>query len=130
MKVDINNDTNHCEVVIDSSDCWDLDFTLSSIIHPALVKFKEEETGCCSIDKEDVPEYLHSTYGTAEEYAEKYSHDAWIWVIDEMIWAFGETASGNLNEPIWTSSDEFKKYKNRKSNGHRLFGKYLSGLWN
>lgn len=129
MKVDINCDKNHYEVTIDSSDCWDLDFTLSKIIHPALIKFKEEETGCGRIDKTDVPEHLHNTYGSEENFSSDFSHDAWIWVLDEMIWAFAQTARQEEG-PSWQDKDAYKAYNERKANGHRLFGKYLSNLWN
>lgn len=130
MKVDISVDKNHYDVKIDSDDLWSLDFTLSKIIHPALVKFKEEETGCGPIDKEDVPEFLHNTYGSVEEHAEHYSHEAWIWVIDEMIWSFQQMADNMVGEPLDFRSKEHKDYVKRRKNGLRLFGKYLSTLWN
>ena len=130
MKVDISVGNDRYDVQIDSDDLWSLDYTLSKIIYPALVKFKEEETGCGPIDKEDVPEYLHSTYGTPEDYSENYSHEAWIWVIDEMIWGFRQMAENTEEEPENFRSSEYKEYVKRRGNALRLFGKYLNSLWN
>lgn len=129
MKVDINIEEGKYDVQIDSSDLWSLDFTLAKIIHPALVRFKEEETGYGAIDKEDVPEHLHSTYGREEDYAQNHSHEAWHWVIDEMIWAFG-TIALEEDEPRPFDSNEYKEWVERKKNGYRLFGKYFQTLWN
>jgi hypothetical protein len=129
MKVDINVEDGKYDVQIDSSDLWSLDFTLSQIIYPALVKFKEEETGHPAIDKEDVPEYLHSTYGT-KSYEQNSSHEAWIWLLDEMIWAFGQKACDNGDEPTKLSSPAYNAYHERQQNAFRLFGKYLRCLWN
>lgn len=130
MKVDINVNTDKYDVQIDSSDLWSLDFTLAKIIHPALVKFKEEETGHPAIDKEDVPVYLHNTYGTEGEHTENFSHEAWIWLLDEMIWAFGQSANENPDEPTGWQGLAYKEYHERQKNAYYLFGKYLRSLWN
>jgi hypothetical protein len=129
MKVDIDIDKGHFDVRIDSSDLWSLDFTLAKIIHPALIKFKEEESGCPAIDKEDVPTYLHNTYGTEGEHTENFSHEAWVWLLDEMIWAFS-TIAGEEDEPRPFHSNEYKEWVERRKNGYRLFGKYFRSLWN
>ena len=130
MKVDINIEDGKADVQIDSSDLWSLDFTLSKIIYPALIKFKEEETGNPAIDKEDVPEYLHSTYGTEGDHSENYSREAWIWLLDEMIWAFGQNANENPDEPQGWWGAAYKEYHERQKNAFRLFGKYFRSLWN
>ena len=57
MNISVEND--EFDVKIDNDDLWSLDFTLSKIIHPALIRFKEDETGSGSIDKKDVPYTFH-----------------------------------------------------------------------
>lgn len=130
MRVDIDVENDVSNVEIHSSDLWSLDYTLSKIIHPALVKFKEEETGSGAIDKNDVPEHLHNTYGTKEDFSENYSQEAWHWALDEMIWAFEQIANGNESEPFFLNSPKGEAFRARRENGLRLFGKYFRSLWN
>lgn len=130
MKVNIDVDKDIYEVEVHSSDLWSLDYTLSKIIHPAMIRFKEEEHGTAAIDKQDVPESLHDTYGTSDDLPDRFSDEAYRWVIDEIIWTFGEIAEEYPNEPKVFKSEAYKNYMNRKANGLRLFGKYFNSFWN
>lgn len=118
---------------IDSHDCWSLDHTLAMIIHPALVQLKAQNHGAPSADDEDVPEELRSTmakptdWGTDENWFKR-----WNWVMDEMIWAFGQIAADGPDEPDWPGSaprEEWDIYQERINNALRLFGKYYRALW-
>lgn len=118
------------KIKIDSYDLWNLDNTLSYIIYPLLVEFRKDVPSTAMVDKGDVPEYLHSTYGTGDDMSAMYSHEAWLYVIDEMIHSF---------DPEWENKygfgaenyvyENYKKNLERQQNGHRLFGRYLGNLW-
>lgn len=83
-------------VRIDKSDVWSLDHTLSLIIHPALLKLKENKHGGPYVDDDDVPAELRTT--AAPEKKNEWDTDdnwfrRWDYILDEMIWAFGEIKS-------------------------------------
>src|SRR5690606_2479547 len=105
------------EVMLHNYDTWNVDHTLSLIIHPLLIKFKEDSCSHAGVDNEDVPEYLRTD--------DPYSVKRWEWVLDEMIWA---------HDPEWDDKygfgsenfklEKFKELVARRENGFRLFGKY------
>lgn len=139
-------------VEIDDYDVWNCDYTLAQIIHPLLVKFKESTDSYGKIDKEDVPQELHSTY---DEHG--YSREAFHWVLEEMIFAMQEIANYNENEPemfkhvgdmvteenpdgtftmvssgverIPETEETNRQYHERIQRGCVLFGKYFQNLW-
>ena len=82
------------KVRIDGYDVWSMDNTLAHIIHPMLVKLKENKHGSPYVEDEDVPEHLRSYQAKTpkeNEYdTDEFHHDRWEWVLDEMIWAFSQ----------------------------------------
>ena len=125
------------KIHIDPYDTWSMDSTLAYIIHPMLIQLQATKHGSPYVDDEDLPEHLRSIKDDDEKF-----HDRWDWVMNEMIWAFG-----NLNTD-W--DDEFHKepegewslencgtfdregilaVQKRMSNGFKLFGKYYQNLW-
>ena len=138
------------DVRIDKYDTWGMDSTLALIILPMLKQLKENKHGSPYVDDEDVPpEY--------RDVNEKI-HEAWDWVMGEMIWAFEQKCrddwesdyqieEGELGKPIeveidgqilhemnWVKEpvwdwDGRQAHQDRMSNGFRLFGKYYEGLW-
>lgn len=130
-----NKQKRKIKIKIHGYDLWSADETLNHVIHAVLVEFVKNIGGSPAVDKEDVPEELHSTYG---EYSESdggmstfYSHEAWKYVLNEMIYAF---------DPDWDDKygfgsddytpESYKKFYERKKNALRLFGKYYDGIWN
>lgn len=121
-------------VKIDGHDLWALDATLAIVIHPALVKFKENRNTYAFVDKEDVPEELHSDY---DEYG--YSAKAWDYVLDQMIFSFEMLAdSKKYDEYCGYGAKPFDVHKSIKlekelnekiQKGLVLFGKYCRNLW-
>ena len=146
-------------IELDPYDTWNLDHTLSLIIHPLLVQLKETKQGSPYVDDDDVPENLRSTAAAPKENdwdTDSLHFDRWDWVMDEMIWAFKQDKSddenlfhhntGNLKMTIddgkltfgiedptkpeyFYDKDGHKAHEARKSNGRRLFAKYYYGLW-
>lgn len=80
-------------VHVDDYDVWGADSTLAYIIHPVLIRLKEQKHGSPDVDDEDVPEHLRSTAAPPTENnwdTDENHHKRWEWVLDEMIWAFGQ----------------------------------------
>lgn len=148
-----------CEVILDKEDTWNMDFTVATIVAPLIKQLRETKHSYAAIDKEDVPQELHQTYGTQGEHTEKYSVQAYEWVLNEIEWAMNEISNENKNEPPhhtktgtmefgeidpkkgtgplifngWESTPESiaanKAYHERIQNGCRLFGLHLMALW-
>jgi hypothetical protein len=140
------------DVRIDGSDVWSMDETLAYIIHPMLLKLKEHKHGSPFIDNEDVPEEYrvddtrnnHRADSDWTEADDEKFHARWEWVLDEMIWAFGQkcidwedqffTEIPNETNPKRTKfkmdKEGLEKHHARMRNGFRLFGKYYEALWN
>ena len=83
------------EIHIDEFDVWSLDHTLALIILPCLKMLKESKQGAPFVDNEDVPEELRMDDAAKEGYDKEGKTDPkffkrWDYVLDEMIWAFGE----------------------------------------
>lgn len=81
-------------IKIDRYDTWNMNDTLALIIHPMLVQLKETKHGSPDVDDEDVPEELRSTSAPKKENewdTDDNWHKRWDYVLDEMIWAFGQT---------------------------------------
>lgn len=89
------------ETIIHDFDLWNLDMVLAEVIHPALVKFKEN-------DDLAIPEDL-------DEYG-------WNQILDKMIRSFEMIAKGRQ---VYISSKE----KVEIQEGLDLFAKFYSCLW-
>ena len=134
------------EVKLDKYDSWCIPWTISHIMTPVLKQLMETKHGYGAIEKEDVPEKLHSTYN------DSFSEEAYNWVLDELIWMFDVTSTEFEDEPDFITGcecdaesdlnehfnkltiDEDKKleydaYHQRVDNAWKLFGKYARTLW-
>jgi hypothetical protein len=107
-----------------------MDDTLGIIIHPMLVQLKATNHGYFVSDPEDAPTIGKGEiidHGHNDDLAEK----RYEWIMDEMIWAFGEYTNDDANEPDYKTADSetLIAYRVRKTNAFRLFGKYYQNLW-
>lgn len=112
------------DIKIDDYDTWNLDATLSLIIYPSLIKFREKLNGYWNPDKNDLPDHIDDF----DEYG--YTIKGTEWIIDEMIWSFwaiNNYEKDNL-DISWINKDDPDRI--RFDNGLRLFGKYYMNLWN
>lgn len=143
------------QVMYHKHDTWSLDHTLAIVILPGLKQLRDTNHGFSTVDNEDVPEHLRS-----EEKDEwgclKNGEARWLWVMDEMIWAFTQIAedypadfsNGGLIDYKWeklptggsqlnkgpnhtysVDHEAQKSYHKRIDNGTKLFGKYFRSLW-
>jgi len=142
------------KVHIDGYDTWSADHTLALIIHPLLIKMKEDKPGVPHVDDEDVPENIRSTAAKAklDEYEIDEFHDArWDWVLDEMIWTFEQYTNEDRYDQFDSGKADFliedgqlktgpnhthktnvlakSAYDMRLKNGRMLFAKYYESLW-
>lgn len=161
MKVKLGNYKDDGErkisVKIDEWDTWSMDHTLALIIHPMLLQLRDTTNGSPFIELEDRPEHLIGTIPVRERGdIDEFHHDAWQWVLTEMIHAFESKLQDDWQEQFyfgeadWEMEDmgaDFSKvvkgpnhtlevdiegmkvYQERISNGFRLFGKYYENLW-
>ena len=136
----------YVDIQIDEYDTWNADHTLALIIHPLLVKFRENILGVPHIDSADVPDEVWRGETNEDEIEFK----KWTWIVDEMIFAFSKDLdedweSAYMDIPLdedfqFDSIGKNPKFKidnekimatrKRIENGHRLFGKYYGALWN
>ena len=135
------------DVKLDKYDSWCVPWTISHIMAPLLKQLKDTRISFGAINKEDVPDKLHSTYDE-----NGFSVEAYDWVLDELIWMFEVTSTEFEDEPNFITGrewdaesdlnehfnkltiDEDKKleydaYHQRVDNAWRLFGAYARTLW-
>ena len=161
MKVKLGNYKDNgkrkISVKIDKYDTWSMDHTLAFIVHPMLLQLRDTTNGTPFIELEDRHEHLIGTIHVRERGdIDEFHHDAWQWVLNEMIHAFESKLQDDWQEQFysgeadWEMEDtekDFSKvvkgpnhtlevdvegmrvYQERISNGFRLFGKYYENLW-
>lgn len=146
------------KVRIDRYDTWSMDSSLALIIHPMLIQLKKTKHGSPFVDDEDVPEHLRSTAAPPKENewdTDAFHHDRWNYVLDEMIYTFGEINNEGGEDKFYSGETDWKfepegdtfrlergpnhtfkidvegmiQYHGRIRNGFRLFGKYYQNLW-
>lgn len=122
------------QIHIDNYDIWGMDHTLALIILPMLKLLKVRKHGSPLVDDCDVPVELQSISAPPKENewdTDEYYHKRWIWVLEEMIWAFeqiiDEDAEYAYFDPV--NKEKYQEYQSRIQNGLILFGKYYRGLW-
>ena len=115
MKVRLGNPgrKNRADHVhIDNFDIWNLDHTLSCIIHPALIRLKETKQGYPELWEDGMVMHhnwtrqLHFDF-IDEEVETKYLTDKWYTIMDKMIYSFGVIMNDGLFEKY--DQDEWNK---------------------
>lgn len=90
------------KVHIDNYDVWNADYTLALIIAPTLRKLKETTQSSAFVDNEDVPlelrAYPQSQADIDQGKVDDNHSKRWEWVLDEMIWAFEQSANPNWDD--------------------------------
>jgi hypothetical protein len=112
------------KVHIDDYDVWSMDHTLALIVHPMLLKLKEQKHGSPHVDLEDVPEHLHpdpnrvkmNENGEIEEWeVDNTIHDRWSWVLDEMIHAFECEVDEDWDDQFHSGETDYNFVKNEET---------------
>lgn len=95
-------------------ECWDLDATLSALILPRLIRFRDNHCGTpgCLFEYDEKGNILNEEEGCQK----------WEKILDKMIWAFYLYISvGSL---YWT-----EEQKQQINEGLKLFAEYFQSLW-
>jgi hypothetical protein len=119
------------KIHVDGYDVWGADHTIAMLVHPLLLKLKENKHGAPYVDDEDVPEHLRSTAAPPkkDEWDIDDNHSKrWDWVLDEMIWAFEQCAKEDTGddqfysgEVDWTFVKEDDKYSRMEYGPNHTF---------
>jgi hypothetical protein len=150
------------KVQIERWDTYSMDQTLSHIIHPMLIQLRDTSHGIPWVDQKDVPKTLRWTKAEAVAYEKHGDMDdnfgpRWEWIINEMIWAFGQKITDDDNtfgegnwDVSWTDTgkgdgtsemkygpdhtykidkDALTNHHDRMRKGFLFFGKYYEHLW-
>jgi hypothetical protein len=116
-----------------------------------LKQLKATQHGSPCVDDKDVPKALQSNSCLPKENSwdiDDNHFKRWDWVLDEMIWAFGEMVDENSTDKFYDHSAVDKKagleeqigkikidyaglevHEARMKKAFMLFGKYYRGLW-
>lgn len=95
-------------------ECWNLDATLSALILPRLIRFRDNHCGTpgCLFKYDEKGKILNEEEGCQK----------WEKILDKMIWAFYLYISvGSL---YWT-----EEQKQQINEGLKLFAEYFQSLW-
>lgn len=151
-----NNFNKKIKIDVHDNDLRQLDIVLAPLLQKCLIELKKNKNGTPYVDYSDIPEHLR----TPEDLSESATHDgawsekAWDWILDEMIWAFGQIITdweekycyGNFERQLaphgknftfergegdnfYTDLDGKANHSNRMIKALTLFGKYYVSLW-
>ena len=127
-------------VVIDDFDIWNVDYTLARIIHPLLLRYRENMTGFPELFDEGMVTYhtwdrqLHFDF-IDEQVERDYLLKKWETIVDKMCRAFGMIVEKEKWEDTWLDKSyhehkiEEAKYYKAVDEGLSLFAKYYHNLW-
>ena len=127
-------------VVIDDHDTWNVDYTVARIIHPLLLKYRENMTGYPELWEDGM--VTHHCYDRQlhfdlidEDIERDYLLKKWQTNVDKMCRAFGMIVEKEKWEDTWLDKSyhehkiEEAKYYEAVDEGLALFAKYYHNLW-
>ena len=130
----------HRKIEVDDWDIWNVDYTLACVIHPVLLKYRENLTGYPElwedgmITSHNYDRQLH--FDIFDEKVERdYLIKKWKDTVDKMCRAFGMIVEKETWEDTWLdkSYHESKiretEYYEAIDEGLALFAKYYHNLW-
>jgi hypothetical protein len=106
-----------------------MDHTLAMIVHPMLLKLKEQKHGSPHVDPEDVPENLHpdpnrvkmQENGEIGEWdVDNTVHLRWDWVLNEMIHAFECEVDEDWDDQFTSGETDYNWVKDEKTGLTRM----------
>ena len=127
-------------VVIHDFDIWNVDYTVARIIHPLLLRYRENMTGYPELWEDGMVTHhcydrqLHFDF-IDEDVERDYLLKKWQTIVDKMCRAFGMIVEKEKWEDTWIdlSYHEHKieeaKYYKAVDEGLTLFAKHYHSLW-
>jgi len=121
-----NSRKRRVKVHIDYYDVWSADHTLGIIIAPVLKKLKETKHGYPHVDDEDVPYALRFVADDEDKTILDMSNDdkhqaRWEWVLDEMIWTFGQHGLEDDSDQYYHNSDQLEMISTPTDDTKKLY---------
>lgn len=123
------NKKRKIDIRIDSYDTWNMDHTLALIIHPMLLKMREDKHGSPAVSDSDLPEDVQKKYPRGHD---EDIQIRWEYVLDQMIFSFEHILDEKWESELTTKTnwiDESRVIHEKIQNGLVLFGKYFTALW-
>ena len=130
----------HKKIEVDDWDIWNVDYTLACVIHPVLLKYRENLTGYPElwedgmITSHNYDRQLH--FDIFDEKVERdYLLKKWKDIVDKMCRAFGMIVEKEAWEDTWMDKSyhehkiEEAKYYEAVDDGLALFAKHYHNLW-
>ena len=130
----------HKKIEVDDWDIWNVDYTLACVIHPVLLKYRENLTGYPElwedgmITSHNYDRQLH--FDIFDEKVERdYLLKKWKDIVDKMCRAFGMIVEKEAWEDTWMDKSyhehkiEEAKYYEAVDEGLALFAKHYHSLW-
>ena len=111
------------KIRVDGYDVWGADHTIAMLVHPLLLKLKENKHGAPYVDDEDVPEHLRSTAAKPKENewdTDDNHFKRWDYVISSMIWSFEQISKEDRESQFYSGEVDWKFEKEEDSNFSRL----------
>ena len=128
------------EITIDDFDIWNVDYTVARIVHPLLLKYRENMHGYPElwedgmITSHNYDRQLHFDF-IDEEVEREYLLNKWKGIVDKMCRAFGMIVHKEDWEDTWVGLS-FHEHKIEESKFYEtvdealaLFGKHYHSLW-
>ena len=111
------------KVHIDGYDLWGMDNTLAHIIHPMLVKMRDQKHGTPFTDDEDVPEHIRSTAAKPKENdwdTDEFHEARWEYILGEMIHAFECELDDDWDEKFYSGKTDYRFEKWDQGSGYEM----------
>ena len=127
-------------VVIHDFDIWNVDYTVARIIHPLLLRYRENMTGYPELWEDGMVTHhcydrqLHFDF-IDEDVERDYLLKKWQTIVDKMCRAFGMIVEKEKWEDTWLDLSyhehkiEESKYYKAVDEGLALFAKHYHSLW-
>ena len=114
------------KVKINQFDTWNMDSTLALIIHPMLIQLRDTSHG------------YPGEFANVDEGGKGGGYDAWLIVLNHMIWAFNEIIQDDYTSKFYnerTGPDDkdwiakTMEHERRIQEGINLFAQFYRSLW-
>ena len=132
--------TEPSDITIDDFDIWNVDYTVARIVHPLLVRYRENMHGYPElwedgmVTSHNYDRQLHFDF-IDEEVEREYLLNKWKGIVDKMCRAFGMIVHKEDWEDTWLNLDyheanvKEKEYFKTIDEGLALFAKHYHSLW-
>jgi hypothetical protein len=122
------------KIEIDSSDTWNLDYSLALIIYPALLQLRAEKHGIPNDIVNEVGGEDWSSQDSFDFYKESHQEafnkacERWEQILDKMIWSFEQLVRGDYSDKYHHGDPKYDWIKSKKTFPNPMTGK-IEATW-